>query len=143
MRYIKYSIIVFTILILGGCANTECKPKDGAILKGTGTAVVGLYIDKNGYPQANVEKVTVAPGQRIIFVGPNQFEIIFKDQKSPIEKSEVRTSNGVLIIDIPKDAFEQEDRRNPENKSKNEMVYRYGIRANGKTTDPYIVISPR
>jgi hypothetical protein len=112
-------------------------------LQGTNTAVVGLYIDKNGYPQANVQDVTVAPGQRITFVGPNEFEIIFKDQRSPVENLEVRTSNGILMIDIPSDVFSQEDKKHPENRGKNELIYNYGIRVNGKVTDPTIHVFPR
>jgi len=143
MRYTNIFIFSAALLCLASCKTLDCKPKSGSVLQGTNTATVGLYIDKNGYPQADVQDVTVAPGQRIVFVGPNQFEILFKDQRSPIENLEVRTSNGILTIDIPKDVFDKEDRKNPENKGKNEIIYRYGIRVNGKTTDPSIHISPR
>jgi hypothetical protein len=143
MRYFNYYFIAIMLMILAGCASLECKPGSGSVLLGTDTATVGLYIDKNGYPQASVDKVTVAPGQKIVFVGPKQFDIIFKDQRSPIEKTEIRTSNGILVIEIPKNIFDLEDRKSPENKGKNELVYRYGIRVNGKVTDPTIIISPR
>jgi hypothetical protein len=90
-----------------------------------------------------VEQVTVAPGQKIVFVGPDQFDIVFKDNRSPIEKPEIRSSNGVVTIEIPKNIFELEDRKNPENRTKNEIIYSYGIRVNDKLTDPTIRISPR
>jgi hypothetical protein len=143
MRYVNFILISSLLLLISACKTLDCKPTTGSVLQGTDVATVGIYIDKNGYPQVTEEKVVVAPGQKIIFVGPTQFDILFKDQKSPIEKPEVRTSNSILTIEIPKDIFDREDRKNPANKSKNELSYRYGIRVNGKVTDPEIVVRPR
>jgi len=143
MRHLRILTIPAFLIMTTSCANLNCKPQSGSALQGTDTATVGLYLDKNGYPQASVETVTVAPGQRIVFVGPKQFDIFFKEQRSPIDKAELYTSNGILIVDIPKDVFDREDRKNPENKNKNEMFFRYGIRVDNKVTDPTIHIMPR
>lgn len=132
------------LLSLSGCASVECVKKNTEeVLPGTSTALVGLYIDKNGYPQANVETVVVAPGQRIVFVGPEKFEIVFKDKKSPVPQFDLSARNGVLILDIPKDVFAQEDKDDRTNIGKDEISYKYGIRANGKETDPEIRVRPR
>ena len=137
MRYIKFLFASFAMLMSVGCASLDCKPTKGVVLPGTDTAIVGIYIDKKGYPQATVDTVTVKPGQKITFVGPDKFEILFKNQISPISKLETGTSNGILVIEIPKEIFERQQ------SAKNtveirELIYKYGIRANGKVTDPTI-----
>jgi hypothetical protein len=135
MRYSKFFVAAFTALILTGCASFNCKHNTGSVLQGTDTAIVGLYIDKNGYPQTDVDIITVRPGQKIVFTGPDRFEIFFKNQQSPIDKLEVQSSNGIIAIEIPKNIFE---RQRTTNISVKEIIYRYGIRANGKVTDPSI-----
>ncbi|WP_331351328.1 hypothetical protein [Cellvibrio sp. UBA7671] len=134
----------FFLLSLSGCASVECvKKTTEEVLPGTSTALVGLYIDRNGYPQASVETVVVAPGQRIIFVGPEKFDIIFKNEKSPVEQFKLSARDGVLILDIPRDVFAQEDKDDRTNIGKDEISYKYGIKANGKETDPEIKVRPR
>jgi len=143
MRYFNIFIISIILLVLAGCANLDCKPGVYTTLQGTDTAVVSLYIDKNGYPQANADTVRVYPGQKIVFAGPDRFEILFKDQKSPIGKLEVQSSNGIVVIEIPKNIFEQDQRESKATNTKEKLFYRYGIRANGKVTDPGIEIVRR
>jgi len=135
MRYLKLILITFATFMSAGCASLDCKPNKGVVLPGTDTAIVGVYIDKNGYPQATVDTVTVRPGQRIVFTGPEKFEIFFKDQKTPIEKPNIQSASGIVVIEIPKDIFE---RQRATNAALKELLYRYGIRANGKVTDPTI-----
>ena len=106
MRYLNSFFIASIFFALSSCSRLDCKPDKGLVIPGTDTAVVELRLDKNGYPQPNVEQVTVAPGQKIIFVGPNQFEILFKDNRSPIEQPEVRSANGIVTVEIPKNIFE-------------------------------------
>lgn len=143
MRYFRYLFTFAIMFSLGACASMDCKRPTREVPPGSDKATVAIYLDKNGFPKADAEKVIVAPGQKIVFVGPDQFDIIFKDNRSPIDKPEVRTSNGILVLEISKNIFEKEDRKNPENKKNNEMIYRYGIRVNGKVTDPEIVVRPR
>ncbi|MES2824189.1 MAG: hypothetical protein V4732_11350 [Pseudomonadota bacterium] len=139
MHYVKLFLFSAVLLMSGGCASQNCKPVKGAVLPGTDTAIVGLYLDKEGFPQSSVDPVTVRPGQKIIFAGPDKFEIFFKDPKSFIGKVEYRSENGIVIIEVPRDIFEQARK---EGKSTSgaikELLYRYGIRANGKVTDPTI-----
>ncbi len=139
MRYVKLFLFSVVLLVSGGCASQDCKPQKGAVLSGTDTAIVGLFIDKKDSPQASVETVTVRPGQKIVFAGPDKFEIFLKDQAAPFEKTEYQSENGIVIIQIPKDIFERARKeRNSIASPLRELLYRYGIRANGKVTDPTI-----
>lgn len=144
MHYIKI-FVASILLMLSGCATLDCKPINGSVLPGTDTAIVGIYIDKNGYPQASVDEVTVYPGQKIVFSGPNQFDIVFKDQKSPIDVLEVKSTNGIVVITIPRDILERNKTTQTtiDPNARKGVTYRYGIRANGKITDPSIRIEPR
>ncbi len=135
----RFICFIGLALYLSGCASYHCKSEVGGALPGTDTALVGIYIDKNGYPQATVKDVRVHPGQKITFVGPDKFDILFKDQRSPIDLFEVSSSKGVLVIEIPRDAF---SRQKMAATTVRELVYRYGIRVNGKVTDPTIHIDP-
>jgi hypothetical protein len=144
MRYVKFVFFTLATLVSSGCASQDCRPQAGMVLQGTDTAIVGLYIDAKGFPQASVETVTVKPGQKIIFAGPDEFEILFKDQRSPIGKLEVRSTNGIVVVEIPKDIFERE-RANPDATKAitvKGLLYRYGIRVKGKVTDPLIHVEP-
>jgi hypothetical protein len=144
MRYVKLFLFSVVLLVSGGCASQDCKPQKGAVLSGTDTAIVGLYIDQKGYPQASVDTVTVRPGQKIIFAGPDKFEIFFKDQKSFIGKPEYFSENGIVIIEVPKDIFERARKEGRATSGTiKELLYRYGIRANGKITDPLIRVVPQ
>lgn len=143
MRYLKFIILSLVILISSGCAvRQDCKPQSGVVLPGTETAIVGLYIDEKGFPQANYEKVIVKPGQKILFAGPEEFEIVFKEKRSPIGKLEIKSTNGIVVIEIPQNIFERETRNANNAASIKELIYRYGIRVKGKETDPSIHVRP-
>ena len=138
MKFISY-ICIFGLLF-SGCSHFEKKCYTDQPLDGTNTAIVGIYLDKNGYPQANVEQVNVHPGQRVLFAGPDRFDIFFKDQRSPNGQIEFKSINGVAVVDIPRDIFDRGARTAAV--STRELLYRYGIRANDKETDPTIRITP-
>ena len=142
MHIIKFFVLLALGFLLASCDRIDNKIGEGEALPGTETAIVGLYIDKNGYPQASVEKVKVFPGQKIIFAGPDKFEIIFKDQKSPTGRFEALSENGIVVIEIPRDIFEREQREAKSADIK-DLIYRYGIRVNGKITDPEINVGRR
>jgi hypothetical protein len=144
MSYIKIFLFTLVMLVSSGCASQGCKPQAGAALRGTETALVGVYIDEKGFPQANVDTVTILPGQRIVFAGPDEFDIFFKDQRSPIDKFEVKSTNGIVVIEIPKDIFEREraNSKAPSPTTTKDLLYRYGIRVKDKVTDPTIHVRP-
>lgn len=142
MRFFKSLILLLSLTLSVGCASQDCSEKEIGVLSGTKTAVVKLYVDKKGYPQTKTEVVTVSPGQKILFAGPDRFDILFKNQLSPIEKLEVRSKDGVVVIEIPKDIFERARKTSPNTASANELIYKYGIRIGDKVTDPTIRIVP-
>jgi hypothetical protein len=113
-----------------------------SVLSGTNTAVVGIFIDKNKYPNA-VDTIVVYPGQKILFAGPDQFEIFFKDNKSPVKDSVLRSSNGSLVVEIPTDIFERNLGKSSSTRAKRELLYRYGIKVGDMVKDPNILIRER
>jgi len=144
VRITKVSVVVIFVSLLVGCSGFHRSHDQGKVLPGTNSAVVGVYIDKNGYPQATIDQVKVSPGQRVVFVGPEKFDILFKDQRSPIGKLEVSSSTGILVVDIPRDIFESPRTTNfPQTTDIKALIYRYGIRVNGKVTDPSIIVEPQ
>lgn len=144
MNYMKISMLFLTVCFFTGCEHLHNSKKQGKVLPGTDTAVVGIYIDDKGYPQASVDTVNVIPGQRIFFAGPRRFEIIFKDQRSPVGKLELSSVDGSIVLDIPRDIFERNKTTTTVSAAdvSKELIYRYGIRVDGKLTDPIIHISP-
>ena len=64
--------------------------------------------------------------------------------RSPTGRLEIASVGGIVTIEIPKDILERENRAKiADGKNTKDLVYRYGIRVNGKLTDPTIHISPR
>jgi hypothetical protein len=142
MSFLKISII-YLVFLLSGCASYVCEDKKGEALKGTESVLVGLYVDQNGYPQSQFKTVRVFPGQKIIFAGPDKFDILFKDRSSPVGKLELPSENGILVIEIPRDIFDKEQKAAKNDKRINELRYNYGIRVDGRVTDPEIIVTRR
>jgi|GEM_PF-653342 len=144
MKYIKYILVVGLFCVLNGCASKDCEPdklSTGHALPGTETVVVGISLDKNGVPQESYKDVVAHPGQKVLYAGPDEFAVIFKNEKTPNGTVENKSSRGVVIIEIPEDIFDrpefvEEFRKN------NFLVFDYGIRVNGKELDPPMVIRP-
>jgi hypothetical protein len=131
-------------LAMVGCSGFHKVHDQGKVLPGTTSAVVGIYIDIKGYPQATVDQVKVSPGDRIVFVGPDKFDILFKNQRSPVGALELSSSRSVITIDIPRDIFERSRTSNNIQATDGKtLVYDYGIRVNGKVTDPRIIVVPQ
>lgn len=116
--------------------------KECRAFPGTNTIVVSISIDENGYPQPSLmDEMTLHPGQKIVFAGPDEFTIFFKDGKSPFKKSEFKSKDGVVNLQIPSRLFE--DNRFSEETYRNEdIVFNYGVIVNGRVTDPTIRITP-
>ena len=136
-------VAVGTVLaVLSGCASIDCGPeklRTGYALSGTNTVVVGIGIDKNGIPKETYKDVVAYPGQKVLYAGPDEFSIIFKNRKTPNRKVENKSSNGVVVIEIPKDILERKEFIE-EFRKNNQLVFNYGIKANGKELDPPLII---
>jgi hypothetical protein len=141
-------LILSVLLMFAGCVtaidNRENKlvrerlPSSYA-LKGTNTAVVGIAMDKSGMPLETVKEIILKPGQRAIFAGPDEFQIIFKDQKIPDKKTTYRSVNGVVTVEVPRDILERPEYREEYAKYK-QVRFNYAIRIKDRELDPPFII---
>ena len=136
----KYLILCLTFLCLNSFASEPCTKKKCKAISGTNTIVITISIDEEGNPLPSVtELLELRPGQRIVFTGPEEFSIFFKDQKTPFKKSEFKSKEGVVTIKIPEKIFE--DKRFFEESYRDvEIEFNYGIRANGREFDPPLIV---
>jgi hypothetical protein len=144
MNYFNFALAAVFLSGLVGCSSVDCDPnklRTGKALPGTKTVVVGISIGSDGMPQESYKDVAVHPGERVLYAGPDEFAIIFKNRKTPNEKVENKSENGVVIIDIPEDIFEKKEFAEEFRKNKF-LTFDYGIRANGKELDPPMIILP-
>lgn len=136
-------ILIGSVLLLGlsGCAVKECKPEIGRALSGTNTAVVGVFLDKSGVPKETVKEVVVHPGQNVLYAGPDEFKIVFKNRKTPNRIVSNSSKDGVVLIKIPEDIFERKEFLDEYQKNKS-LIFDYSIWVNGKEYDPPIRVIP-
>lgn len=145
MKYLKCVLSVAFFCMLYGCASIDCvrdKPRTGYALPGTETVVVGISLDENGMPKESYKDVKVHPGQKVLFAGPDEFAIIFKNRKTPNGIVENISRDGVVLIQIPEDIFDR-DEFVEEFRQNKFLTFDYGIRANGQELDPPMVVFPR
>lgn len=141
MHFIKL-VFVGALFSFVGCASVDCEPdklKTGYALSGTNTVVVGIGIDEKGIPKETFKDVVAYPGQKVLYAGPDEFSIIFKNRKTPNRKVENASVNGVVVIKIPEDILERKEFAE-EFRKNNQLVFDYGIKANGKELDPPLII---
>lgn len=148
MRKLNLYVCFFAIAILSGCSTVkrDCgsltQQKAARALPGTNTAVVGIYLrERDGVPQETYKEVVLHPGQRVLYAGPSEFSINFKNRKTPNGKIRNQAENSVVIIDIPKDIFSRREFQD-EYKKNNYLIFDYGITVNGKEYDPPIKVIP-
>jgi len=134
------SALVFMVGV-SGCASSSCDPKIGTPLPGTNTAVVGVYLQKDGTPRETVKEVVVHPGQNVLYAGPDEFSIVFKNRKTPNGNVENPSKEGVVLIKIPVDIFDKKEFLEEFRKNKS-LVFDYGINVNGKNYDPPLRVVP-
>ncbi len=117
------------------CSKKKCKP-----VAGTNTVVITISIDDQGNPFPSVtELLQLKPGHRIVFTGPEEFVIFFKDEKTPFKKSEFKSKDGVVTFKIPEKIFDDQ-RFYEEGYSESGIKFNYGVRVNGKEYDPPMII---
>lgn len=142
MKNLKYIIAIVVFGVMSGCASSGKKadllPSSFA-LPGTTTAVVGIALDKTGFPVETVKEVVLLPGQKVIFAGPDRFFIAFKDKKAPNRKIKYESVNGVVTVVIPKDILERPEFVEEYRKNKY-LRFDYAINVNGRELDPPMVI---
>ncbi len=140
MYALKSSLIMLT-MFFAGCSSVKCSKEVGSVLPGTKTAVVGIYLSADGVPQETVKEVVVNPGHKVLYAGPDEFSIIFKNRKTPNRKIDNVSKKGVVVIEIPQDIFQQPQFME-EFKRNNALVFDYGIKVGDKEIDPPIRVVP-
>jgi hypothetical protein len=108
-------------------------------MQGTNTAVVGIGVDKQGIPFVAAKEIVVAPGQKILFAGPDEFIVTFKNKKSPNRKINNPSREGVVKIEVPGEIFLQSEFVEEYRKS-GQLTFNYGVIVNGKELDPEIIV---
>lgn len=137
MKILPFFLFFLTSWAVSGepCDKKKCKP-----VSGTDTLVITISLDDQGNPLPNVtELLELRPGQRIVFTGPEEFVIFFKDQKSPFKKSEFRSKDGVVSLKIPEQIFEDK-RFFEEGYRESGIGFNYGVRVNGREFDPPLIV---
>lgn len=142
MGFLKCTVLAGALLSTSVFADESCKKKECRALPGTNTVVISISIDENGYPQPSLmDEMTLHPAQKIVFAGPDEFTIFFKEGKSPFKKSEFKSKDGVVTLQIPPRIFE--DNRFSEEIYRNTgITFNYGVVVDGKVTDPTIRVEP-
>jgi hypothetical protein len=141
MRYLKF-IVIFAFMSIGGCAQLPCDCDEdsvGYVSSGTDTVVVKVSLGENGIPQQNYEKIVLSPGQKVIFAGPDEFQIIFKNRKTPNTIIENKSSDGVVLIRVPVDILDKKEFLE-EFKKYSYLTFDYAIRVNGRELDPPMIV---
>lgn len=147
MKLLRFFFTLMVVFSINGCVAANTAPISSAgqnlpssyALKGTNTALVGIALGKDGFPVETVKEVVLLPGQKVIFAGPDRFQVVFKDKKTPNRIVKHESQNGVISIVIPKDIltkgeFVEEFRKN------NFIKFNYSIIVNGKELDPPMIV---
>ncbi len=138
----KPLILCFTLIIMsiGAFAIEPCTKKKCKVISGTNTIVITISVDEEGNPLPSItELLVLKPGQRIVFAGPEEFSIFFKDQKTPFKESEFKSKEGVVTLKVPEKIFEDK-RFFDESYRESGISFNYGVRVNGREFDPPIII---
>lgn len=135
-------IALFGVFFVAGCSAISSEIKNHHTvypMVGTNTAVVGIGVDKQGIPFVAAREIIVEPGQKILFAGPDEFIVTFKNKKSPNRKIDNPSRSGVVKIEVPSEILEQ--REFVEEYRKNgQLKFNYGVIVNGKELDPEIIV---
>lgn len=142
MNSFKVVNVVALVAIMSGCAlaqtQTERLPNAYA-LPGTTTAVVGIAIDRKGYPKETVRAIVLHPGEKVVFAGPDTFLLAFKNKKAFGQQLRYQSKGGVVKLEVPRNILEREEFKEEYIKNK-QLVFDYAITVNGKELDPPIII---
>ncbi len=130
MKSLRYFVSLVVMLFSVGCASTT--EVITFPLKGTNTAVVRIMLDQRGMPSVAEETVVIKSGQRVVWVGPKEFSIIFPEG-SPFEQDEFRTDDAVIKAEVPRNS----DKRILKGEKK--IKFKYDIRVGDMVLDPHVI----
>lgn len=145
MHFFTRLIALAGILMVAGCSAVSSEIKNHHTvypMPGTNTAVVGIGLDRHGVPFLAAKEIIVEPGQKVLFAGPDEFTVVFKNKKSPNRKIDNSSIGGVVRIDVPSEIFEQREFAE-EFRKNGEVKFSYGVVVNGKELDPDLIVRRR
>lgn len=134
MRIYRLSAILLALLLLGACSNlNHHTTKETNALPGTQTAINGIYL-KNGKPAVQYETVVLRTGQRVVFAGPDEFRIVFKEgsifeDSNSNDSGDYPSRDGIVILQVSDEKTER---------LKDGTVFKYSVFVNGVELDPLI-----
>lgn len=141
----NYLIFIFIALSISGCelfCNCE---------KNVGPSLVGVYMASDGLPNANIEPVSVYPGQIVRFEGLERFSLKFAtDPQNPSQTDvEYESKGGVIKLRISDEYLKllesREGQNNPDQNNQDivEIRIKYSILSEGRERDPMMrIIKP-
>lgn len=132
MKLVQLSTIAIALL-LSACAHIQ-KPEGKTALPGTNTVINGIYLD-NGMPAVKHNKVILYNNQKLLFAGPDEFTIEFKEgsffKNSNNKNPNVYNSrNGVAILEVSEEKT---------SRLKDSAAFKYSVFVNGKELDPLAI----
>lgn len=137
-------LCAFSFLLVSGCSTAEGGREVKGVFNpvaGTKTAIVGLPLNQDGTPKESISKFTIYtyPGGRVVLAGPEQFDIYFKNKKSPSGVLRKTSSNGVVVVEIPNNIFDLPEFKDEYKRNKS-VTFDFGLITGGKDIDPKIII---
>ena len=151
MNVIKVLATISCVFFMAGCVSASADRESerqsviskklpvSYALPGTTTAVVGIGIDKKGIPLETVREIVLLPGQKVVFAGPDRFQVSFKNKKAPTQQLRYESQNGTITVVVPKDILDQPAFAR-EFKEKEYVRFDYSIIVNGKELDPPLIV---
>ena len=134
MKLSKIFILsLFVFFAAGNASAHRCKnPEEGRADPKNNTVINEISIDEKGIPTVEFEKVVLHNGERLVFVGPKEFEIFFKEGSffHDSEKENpgyYQTTNGVIILEVSREKTE---------KLESGSVFKYSVFIDGVELDP-------
>ncbi|TVZ41508.1 hypothetical protein P886_0854 [Alteromonadaceae bacterium 2753L.S.0a.02] len=110
---------------------------------GTDTVFVGVYVDESGNVATTSNGELALPGQKVIYSSSYEFEIRFKNDKSPVGKIDICSGDdGIALLKIPKDILSREEYVDEYEKN-GEVVFNYDIKVGNLTLDPPLRIKEK
>lgn len=133
MRIYKLTTIILSILLIGACSSLDHPLETGRALPGTRTAVNDIYL-KNGKPAVRYDTIVLKKGQRVVFAGPDEFRIVFKEgslfeETSSNEPGDYQSRDGIVILQVSDEKAAR---------LKDGTVFKYSVFVNGVELDPLI-----
>lgn len=138
-------IALLGVFVVAGCSAVSSEIKSHHTvypMAGTNTAVVGIGVDKHGVPFIAAKEIIVEPGQKVLFAGPDEFTVVFKNKKSPNRKIDNPSKAGVVRIDVPSEVFQQREFVE-EYRKDGQLKFNYGVIVNGVELDPELIVRRR